>query len=70
MKFAAYAAAFLIVCWSLATVAQLWWGLLSSETYWKLTLTVVVLGGGIVLASLIVREYLRDERMKKDKYLD
>lgn len=70
MRLAAYAAAFLIVGWSLLTVAQLWLGVLSAQDYWKVTLTVLILGGGIVLASLIVREYQRDERMKKDKFLD
>nr|VFJ99134.1 MAG: hypothetical protein BECKLFY1418A_GA0070994_10944 [Candidatus Kentron sp. LFY]VFJ99220.1 MAG: hypothetical protein BECKLFY1418B_GA0070995_11392 [Candidatus Kentron sp. LFY]VFK23796.1 MAG: hypothetical protein BECKLFY1418C_GA0070996_11554 [Candidatus Kentron sp. LFY] len=70
MKLASYTAVILIVSWSVLTIAQLWGGCLSPDLYWKITLTMALLGGGVVVSSLIVREYLAEDRMKKDKFID
>nr|VFJ59813.1 MAG: hypothetical protein BECKFM1743C_GA0114222_102566 [Candidatus Kentron sp. FM]VFJ77434.1 MAG: hypothetical protein BECKFM1743A_GA0114220_109842 [Candidatus Kentron sp. FM]VFK13055.1 MAG: hypothetical protein BECKFM1743B_GA0114221_102651 [Candidatus Kentron sp. FM] len=43
---ASYTAIILIVVWSILTIAQLWQGFLSPDLYWKITFTVILLGGG------------------------
>ncbi len=70
MKLASYTAILVIVSWSLLSVAQLWGPLVSAETYWKISITMALIGGGIVIASLIAKEYLSEKKMKKDKYID
>ena len=70
MKFASYTAILIVVCWSALTVAEIWADVISTELYWKITITMAIAGGAIVLASLIAREYLSERKMKKDKYID
>lgn len=70
MKFASYTAILIVVCWSALTVAEIWTDVISTELYWKITITMAIAGGAIVLASLIAREYLSERKMKKDKYID
>ncbi|VFN04691.1 MAG: hypothetical protein BECKG1743D_GA0114223_112423 [Candidatus Kentron sp. G] len=67
---ASYTAIILIVVWSILTIAQLWEGFLSPDLYWKITFTVILLGGVIIGPALIVREYLTENRLKKDKFVD
>nr|VFJ46871.1 MAG: hypothetical protein BECKFW1821B_GA0114236_100184 [Candidatus Kentron sp. FW]VFJ48908.1 MAG: hypothetical protein BECKFW1821A_GA0114235_10218 [Candidatus Kentron sp. FW]VFJ66336.1 MAG: hypothetical protein BECKFW1821C_GA0114237_100937 [Candidatus Kentron sp. FW] len=70
MKLASYTAIILILSWSVLTVVQLWGGALSPDLYWKITLTMVFLGGGVIVSSLIAREYLSEQRLRKDKFID
>ncbi|WP_218955513.1 hypothetical protein [Acinetobacter sp. YH12094] len=51
-------------------MAQLWSKLLSVEVFTKLTVTVAILEAIIIIATLVIREYLTDKKMKKDGYID
>ena len=70
MKLASYAAIIVVALWSLMSLAQLWFAPLSLELYWKLTLTLVLVGAGIVTIALISREYSSEKKLKKDKFID
>lgn len=70
MKLASYTAIFVVLAWTGMTVAQVWWQVISGDLYWKITITMALLGGGIVAAALIAREYLEDKQLKKDRYID
>ncbi len=70
MKLAAITGILLVVSWSALTVARIWGDIMSVEMYWKITLTMVLIGGGIIIAALIAREYLSEKQMKKDKFID
>lgn len=70
MKLAAYTAIFLVVSWAILSVMQLWGDIFTEDMYWKITLTMLLIGGGIVIASLIAKEYLEDKQLKKDKFID
>ena len=70
MKLASYTAIFIVISWSVLSIAQLWGNVMSEEMYWKITITMGLIGGGIVAASLIAREYLNEQQLKKDKFVD
>ena len=70
MKLASYVAIIVVALWSLMSLAQLWFSPLSLELYWKLTLTLVLVGAGIVTIALIFREYSSEKKLKKDKFID
>ena len=70
MKLAAYTAIFLILSWAVMTIMQIWGDVFSDELYWRITITMGLIGGGIVIASLIAKEYIEDKQLKKDKFID
>ena len=70
MKIASYTAIIIVISWSALTVAEIWGDVISTALYWKITITMALVGGGIILAALIKREYLSDKQMKKDKFID
>lgn len=70
MKFASYIAIAVVALWSLMTLMQLWFTPFSADLYLKLTVTLVLLGGGIVTIALIFREYTSEKKLKEDKFID
>ena len=70
MKLAAYTAIILIISWSVMSVFQLWGQVMSDDLYWKITVTMGLIGGGIIVASLIAREYMSEKKLREDKYID
>ena len=70
MKLASYVAIIVVALWSLMTLAQLWLESFSLDLYLKLTLTLALVGAGIVMIALIFREYSSEKKLKKDKFID
>ncbi|WP_180035783.1 hypothetical protein [Acinetobacter sp. YH12250] len=70
MKYGVFSALIISVLWGLLAMAQLWSKLLSVEVFTKLTVTVAILEAIIIIATLVIREYLTDKKMKKDGYID
>ena len=70
MKLASYVAIIVVALWSLMSLVQLWYAPLSFDRYWLLTLTLVLVGGGVVTIALISREYSSEKKLKKDKFID
>jgi predicted membrane channel-forming protein YqfA (hemolysin III family) len=65
MKIASYTAITIIISWSILTVLQLWGVGVSGSLYIKISITMAIIGGAIILASLISREYLRNKRIQE-----
>lgn len=70
MKIASILSIVLLVFWIVIAIVELWFDVFSLALFIKITATVLLL---IILAvgvALIRREYVDEEKMKKDKYLD
>lgn len=70
MKLASIISIVIILAWVSMSAAEIWFDIMSVEMYWKITLTMLLVGGGVILASLVAREYLGEKKMKKDKFID
>ena len=70
MKSAAIAALGLATLWVLLALAQLWFHIVSSSVFVKLTITIGILVTLIVVAALVHREYIREQELKDKGYLD
>lgn len=56
--------------WSGLALLQLWFETLSSETFFKLTVTAGVLLVLDVVGALVHHEYIRERELKDKGYLD
>lgn len=65
MKLASYTAITIIICWATLTLFQLWGDGLAWNLYFKISITMAIIGGAIIMASLISKEYLRNKRIEK-----
>ena len=70
MKYGVFSALIISVLWGLLAIAQLWFEWLSVEVFTKITVTVAILEAIIIIATLVLREYLTDKKLKKDGYID
>ena len=70
MKIASYTTIITVVLWAILSLAQLWIDIMPMAIYWKITITLAVIGGVVVLASLIAREYISEKEMKKEDFID
>jgi hypothetical protein len=67
MKIASYTAIAVIISWAILTLFQLWGEGLSWSLYIKISITMGIVGGAIIIASLISREYLRNKRIEEKR---
>ena len=70
MKYGVFSALFISILWGILAIAQLWFEPLSIEVFTKVTITAAILVVIIVIATLVIREYLSDEKLKKDGFID
>jgi len=70
MKVASYVSILMIVVWTILTVPMIWGTeLIPFEMYVKVSISMLLIGGGIIIIALIAREYISENKMKKDKFL-
>jgi hypothetical protein len=60
----------IFVAWVFMALLQLWFGILSSAMFWKLTITAGALFIVVLAIALVVREYIADKKLKEDGYID
>lgn len=70
MKIASFVSIVTIVGWVALTLFQLWGDGIDIALYLKITITIILLNLGIGISSLIFREYVDENKMKKDKFLE
>lgn len=70
MKYGVFSALFISILWGVLAIAQLWFEPLSIEVFTKVTVTAATLVVIIVIATLVIREYLSDQKLKKDGFID
>jgi hypothetical protein len=49
---------------------ELWFGILSTAMFWKLTVTAGALFIVVLAISLVVREYTTEKKLKDNGYID
>ena len=59
-----------IILWVIISLAQLWGPVMDKSIYLKLTVTMVLIGGGILIVSIIKKEYKTDKKLKEDNFID
>jgi len=70
MKIGAIICLSIFVAWVFMSLLQLWFSILSSNMFWKLTITAGALFVVVLAISLVVREYIADKKLKEDGYID
>lgn len=70
MKYGVISSLTISVLWALLAIVQLWFSVLTSENFMKITISAAILVGVIVVVSLVVREYLSDKKLKKEGFID
>ncbi|WP_180063816.1 hypothetical protein [Acinetobacter sp. YH16042] len=70
MKYGVFSALIISILWGLLAIAQLWFEWLSADVFIKITVTAAILEVIIIIATLVIREYLTDKKLKKDGFID
>ncbi|MEY5025767.1 MAG: hypothetical protein RLZZ244_1295 [Verrucomicrobiota bacterium] len=70
MRIAAIISIFALVVFGALALAQVWVGLFSGEVFFKISVTFGIVIGVLVVSALIRREYVTDERHRKDGFID
>jgi membrane protein implicated in regulation of membrane protease activity len=70
MKAGAFICLAIFIAWVFLALLQLWFGILSSVLFWKLTITASALFVVVLGATLVIRDYMEDKKLKDDGYLD
>ena len=59
-----------IILWVIISLAQLWGPVIDEGIYLKLTVTMLLIGGGILIVSIIKKEYKTEKKLKEDNFID
>ncbi|RKG50085.1 hypothetical protein D7V64_13210 [Acinetobacter cumulans] len=70
MKYGVFSALIISVLWGILAIAQLWFSPLSSEIFTKVTISAGILVAIIVLSTIVIREFLTDQNLRKDGFID
>jgi hypothetical protein len=71
MKIASIIIALIIGAWAIITIIMLWNSdFMKFSTYIKTTITMGVIAAAVGIIALIIREFISEQKMKKDKYID
>lgn len=70
MKFASLLCIGLLVIWTLIAIVDMWFNIIATTTFIKLTVTFGLLMVVALAIALARREYVDEQQLRKDKYLD
>ncbi len=70
MKYASIICIILLILWVLVAIVDMWFDIVSWAVFVKLTITLGLLMVVALAVALVKREYVQEQRMRKDKYLD
>ena len=59
-----------IILWVIISLAQLWGPVIDEGIYLKLTVTMLLIGGGILIVSIIKKEYKTEKKLNEDNFID
>lgn len=59
-----------LVVYAVLFLGQLWFSLFDASNFVKISITFAIVIGVLGITSLIKREYLQDESLKKDGFID
>lgn len=60
----------IVVLWTALALLQLWFSLLTTEVFIKLTISAIVIIAAVLLVALGIREYLSDKELKSKGFID
>jgi hypothetical protein len=60
----------LLLAWGSVTLALIWTDLVPQEFYWRFSVTCAVVGGVSLIVTLIVREYITENDLRKEGYIE
>ncbi|MFY9259528.1 MAG: hypothetical protein WAO71_03365 [Gallionella sp.] len=58
------------IAWACLAIAQLWFQIVSSEAFLKLSITAGIAVVVVLIVTLTIREYLTDKEMKAKGFID
>ena len=70
MKIASIISVITLVAWLIMTLLLMWTESIPFDTYIKVSITMGLVILGVVGSALIIREYVGEKDMKKDKFID
>lgn len=70
MKYGVGICLLIVVLWAALALLQLWFSLLSTTVFAKITLSALVIAGVVLLVALGIREYLSDKELKDKGFID
>ncbi|SHO80505.1 hypothetical protein MNB_SV-15-1373 [hydrothermal vent metagenome] len=70
MKIASIISSILLSIWVLLTITIIWFDVISSLTYIKISITIGIIIIAIILISLAIKEYGSEKSLREHNYLD
>ena len=70
MKTASTICIALLVIWTLVAIADMWFNVISTAVFIKMTITFGLIAVVALAVALARREYVEEQQMRKDKYID
>lgn len=70
MKFGITICLIIVVLWTALALLQLWFTLLATDIFAKITISAVVIIAAVLLVTLGIREYLSDKQLKAKGFID
>ena len=61
-----------IILWVIISLIQLWsnGGAIDAALYLKITITMLLIGGGILIVSMVRKNYITEKKLKRDNFID
>lgn len=70
MKYASLICISLLVVWVLIAILDMWFDVVTTSIFIKLTITFGLVMVLALAVALVKREYVEDQQLRKDKYID
>ena len=59
-----------ITLWAVLSLIQLWVDIIHESLYIKLTITMLLAGGGILIISMVRKSYTTEKKLRDNKFID
>ena len=59
-----------ITLWAVLSLIQLWVDIIDESLYIKLTITMLLAGGGILIISMVRKSYTTEKKLRDNKFID
>ncbi len=60
----------IVIVAALLVLDQIWFGIVDTKYFWKIIITLGIIGAIAIIIFLIRNELVEDKEMKKDKFVD
>lgn len=70
MRVAALISIISIIIWSTVSVLEIWFDIISSENYLKLSLSLFIIGISSLIVGIAHREYIKKKNLRDQGYIE